>query len=370
MSEKKSFPPKNQGFTKTIRNDFKQLKVKDDIGKEYKDLKEYYLSEERKTKLESMGGCRKFFLIPWWLLKALFYKLTPFRRILLLLSIFLLLISGNNRIDSGNVTIDIIGPGIIGGLILLFILALELKDKLLAKTELEEGRAIQLALMPLQSQKVEGWDIWLYTRSANDVGGDLLDFIKIDENRYGIAVGDVAGKGLSAALLMSKLQASIRALVYDSSSLSLLAEKLNTIFHRDSPSKIFASLVYSEINNGSNKLKFINAGHFPPLIVRSNQIEQLQKNAPALGIVKEALFQEQEIILNENDFIIFYSDGLTEAQNESGEFFGELRLLDLLKTTESFSSSQLGEMILQNVDSFVNKFPAHDDLTLAVLKKV
>jgi len=370
MSEQNKFPPKDPGFTKTIKADIKKLKVKDDIGQEYKDLKDYYLSDERKRKLESMGGCRKFFLIPWWLLKALFFKLTPFRRILLLLSIFMILISGNNRIDSGNVTIDIIGPGMIGGFILLFILALELKDKLLAKTELEEGRAVQLALMPEQSPKVKGWDIWLYTRSANDVGGDLLDFIEIENNRFGIAVGDVAGKGLSAALLMSKLQSTIRALVYDSPSLSSLGKKLDTVFHRDSPSKIFASLLYSEIRIDSGEIKYINAGHFPPIILKNNQIEKLQKTAPALGLVHNADFNEQNITLNENEFVVFYSDGLTEAENYSGDFFGEERLLDSLRDKQLYSSRQLGESILSEVDNFVNKYPAHDDLTLAILKRI
>ncbi len=104
--------------------------------------------------------------------------------------------------------------------------------------------------------------------------------------------------------------------------------------------------------------------------MRINNIEKNQKNAPALGLLQDASFDEQNILLNENEFIIIYSDGLTEAENEAGDFFGEGRLIDLLKNKENFSSQQLGEMILANVDYFVNKFPAHDDLTLAILKKV
>ena len=354
----------------TIRSDFKQTKIKEEFKSEYKDLKQYFLTEERKTKLESMNVFKKFFVLPWWILKAMYLRLTPFRRILFFIALIVLVTSGNIQTSGNETTLSLNISAIVTGIIFLFILALELKDKLLAKTELEEGRAIQLALMPEQSPKVSGWDIWLYTRSANDVGGDLLDFIQIEENRYGIAVGDVAGKGLSAALLMSKLQATIRALAYDLSSLSTLAEKLNMIFHRDSPSKIFASLIYSEIESENNKIRLINAGHYPPIIICKNQIEKLQKNAPALGLVEDASFGEQQISLNKNDFVIFYSDGLTEAQNESGDFFGEGRLVDLLSNKENFSSKDLGEMILANVDLFVEKFPAHDDLTLAILKKV
>jgi hypothetical protein len=360
----------DQKFTKTVREDWKQLKLKDSIGTEYRELKNYYLTGERKKKLEGMGSLKKFFIIPFWILKSLFFKLTPFRRILLLFAIVLILLAGNNKISSENVSFEFVGTAFFGGLILLFILALELKDKLTAKTELEEGKAIQQSLMPEKSPVVRGWDIWLFTRSANDVGGDLLDFIQIEKDRFGIAVGDVAGKGLSAALLMAKLQSTIRALVYDAASLSFLGEKLNNIFHRDSPAKIFASLIFAEINSELNDLKFINAGHYPPVILRNNIVEQLQKSAPALGLVKDATFIEQHISLNKNDFVIIYSDGLTEAQNEEGDFFGEASLMELLQNRQSLTSQQLGDMIIANVDLFVKKVPAHDDLTLAVLKKV
>ena len=357
-------------ISRTIRSDFRQTKIKEEFKSEYKDLKQYFLTEARKEKLESMNAFKKIFILPWWLLKAMYLKLTPFRRILFFIGLIGFFTFGNFSSGPEGTELTLNISAVFTAFVFLFILALELKDKLLAKTELEEGRAIQLALMPEQSPTVKGWDIWLYTRSANDVGGDLLDFIKIAENRFGIAVGDVAGKGLSAALLMSKLQASIRALVYDSTGLSLLAEKLNTIFYRDSPSKIFASLIYSEIASDENNIRLINAGHYPPIIVRNNQIEQLQKNAPALGLVQDVSFTEQNILLNRDEFVIIYSDGLTEAQNESGDFFGESRLFELLKNKQSFTSQQLGEMILANVDFFVDKFPAHDDLTLAVLKKV
>ncbi len=357
-------------ISKTFRSDFRQTKIKAEFKSEYKDLKQYFLTSERKEKLAQMNPFKKFFVLPWWLTKALYFKLTPFRRILFFIGIVGFFTFGS--FDSGpeGTEISLNISAVFTAFVFLFILALELKDKLLAKTELEEGRAIQLALMPEQSPKVNGWDVWLFTRSANEVGGDLLDFIQIEENRFGIAVGDVAGKGLSAALLMAKLQSTIRALVYDTTSLSSLGQKINSIFHRDSPSKIFASLVFAEINTGSADLKLINAGHYPPVIVKKNQIEQLQKNAPALGLVKDATFVEQNIVLDKNDFVIIYSDGLTEAQNETGEFFSEAKLIDLLNNRQSFTSQQLGEMILANVDFFVNKTPIHDDLTLAVLKKV
>jgi sigma-B regulation protein RsbU (phosphoserine phosphatase) len=354
----------------TIRSDFRQTKIKEEFKSEYKDLKQYFLTEERKKKLRSMNAFKKFFVLPWWLLKAMYFRLTPFRRILLFIGLIGLITSGNFSTGSDGTTLNLNLSTIFTSFIFLFILALELKDKLLAKTELQEGKAIQQSLMPEQSPKVRGWDIWLFTRSANDVGGDLLDFIQIDENKFGVAVGDVAGKGLSAALLMAKLQSTIRAFVYDYPSLETLGDKLNKIFHRDSPSKIFASLIYIEINSESGNVKFINAGHYPPILARNEKVEQLEKDAPALGLIKDATFNKQLISLDQNDFMIIYSDGLTEAKNESGDFFGETKLIELLTKRQTLTSQQLGEMIIANVDDFIGKIPAHDDLTLAVLKKV
>ena len=356
-------------ISRTIRTDFRQTKIKEEFKTEYKDLKQYFLTQERKKRLEGMNVFKKFFILPWWLLKALYFRLTPFRRLLLVLGIIFILISGNSQVNEDNVNLDLNATAIFGCMIILFILALELKDKILARTELEEGRAIQQALMPVRSPKIPGWDIWLFTRSANDVGGDLLDFIKLSENRFGIAIGDVAGKGLSAALLMAKLQSSIRALVYDHLSLSELGIKLNRIFHRDSLPKIFASMVYAELSTNSGIIKFINAGHYPPILIRKEKIEQLHKDAPALGIILESPFREKVISLEPDEFMVVYSDGLTEAQNESGEFYGEERLIKLMKNAAVKSSEQLGDFILSDVDLFIGKTPAHDDLTLVILKK-
>jgi sigma-B regulation protein RsbU (phosphoserine phosphatase) len=370
MNQQNTDKKQEPRISRTLRSDFRQTRIKEEFKSEYKDLKQYFLTSERKKKLAGMNPIKKIFVLPWWLLKSLYFRLTAFRRLLLFIGLIFLFFSGNIETSGDSDTLTINISAMLSGVIFLFILALELKDKLTAKTELEEGKAIQQSLMPEQSPKVSGWDIWLFTRSANDVGGDLLDFIQIDENKFGVAVGDVAGKGLSAALLMAKLQSTIRALVYDYPSLESLGDKLNKIFHRDSPSKIFASLIYAEINSESGDIKFINAGHYPPIIARKEKVEQLDKNAPALGLIKEADFNKQLVSLDRNDFMIVYSDGLTEAKNESGEFFGEAKLIELLKTRQTMTSQQLGEMIIANVDDFIGKIPAHDDLTLAILKKV
>ncbi|GMR25522.1 MAG: hypothetical protein BMS9Abin39_0827 [Ignavibacteria bacterium] len=354
---------------KTLRDDIHQIKIKDDLGTEYRSLKDYYLTEERKKKLETMGKFKKFFIVPWWLLKALFFKLTPFRRILLLIAIFLILIAGDNNISTDNVSINLVGTALIGGLILLFILALELKEKLLARTELAEGRAVQRALMPEANPEVSGWDIWLYTKPANDVGGDLLDFLKLTDNKVCISVGDVAGKGLSAALLMAKLQSTIRAIVPDYNSLIELGEKINRIFCRDSLPRLFASLIYLELNIQTGKIKILNAGHLPPILIRSSGIEKLKITSPALGLIPDAIFNEQTAVIHTGEYLIIYSDGLTEAINEEGNFYGENKLLELLSGNLNLSSEVLGEKMLAEIHAFMGKAKTHDDLTIAIIKR-
>src|SRR3989304_6127092 len=202
-----------------------------------------------------------------------YFHLTPLRRFFVLLGTILLLLGRSVSVNGANITTN---DSFLGGLLILFVLILELRDKLIAKSELEEGQKVQRALMPPENPAVDGWDIMLFTRSANDVSGDLVDFLKIKYDRIAITIADVAGKGLSAALLTAKLQATIRAYAEDSPKVSVLAKKTNHVFHRDSLPNIFASMIYLEISPSSNQIKFVNAGHFPPVIISKEGITELQ----------------------------------------------------------------------------------------------
>jgi sigma-B regulation protein RsbU (phosphoserine phosphatase) len=223
--------------------------------------------------------------------------------------------------------------------------------------------------MPERNPSVLGWDLWLFTRSANEVGGDLVDFLKLDGQRYGIAIGDVAGKGLSAALLTAKLQATLRALAGDFTSLAELAAKVNQIFCRDSLRSIFASMAYVELRPDSGSLRLVNAGHIPPILLRRTGIEKLVKGGVALGIMPTASFDEQRLDLDQGEVIVIYSDGLTEAQNTAGDLFGEQRLAGLLPLLHEHSAERIGERLVAEVDSFVGEGRAFDDLSLVVLKR-
>jgi sigma-B regulation protein RsbU (phosphoserine phosphatase) len=299
----------------------------------------------------------------------MFFKLTPTRRLMLLLGIFFSN-STQGGCNIGSDTISINNNGLLGGILILFVLLLELKDKLLAHSELESGRKIQQALAPERTPQVDRWSIWLFSRPANEVGGDLVDFLRLSDDRAGLVMADVAGKGLRAALLTAKLQATVRALASDHDSLSTFCSKVNNIFHRDSLPSIFASLLYFEIAPDSGAVRFVNAGHMPPLMVSGEGIRELARGELALGLSNKTLYNEQTAELHSGELLISYSDGLTEAANEAGEFYGAERFHQLLARISHFDAQGIGETVINQVDRFVGDARANDDLSLLVMKKL
>jgi phosphoserine phosphatase RsbU/P len=349
-------------------SDLQRTGLKATVGRTFSDLQAFYLSTEHIDRLAGMGRFKRWLYLTLWLLKSLFLKLTPTRRVLLVLA-FVFLSTGLGWASFGdNVRIDIRVPSL-GVVLLVVILMLELKDKLLAHEELEAGRAVQHALMPDRSPDVPGWDVWLYTQSANEVGGDLVDYLRLDASRVGITLGDVAGKGLPAALLMAKLQATLRALTTEVDSLAELGSRVNRILHRDGLPNRFATLVYLEVNSDSGRVRVLNAGHMPPLLLRGTSIVEMPRGSFALGLLKDVTFTEQHVELDPGDLLIVYSDGLTEAMNAAGDFFGEERLLALAPSLARDPAEQVGGRLLAAVEAFVSDAPRHDDLSLVVLKR-
>lgn len=352
----------------TIRDDLRQPDLRKTLSDDYRELKENFLDDEKKEQLKEMSPIKRFFKVSWWLLRAMFFRMTPVRRLLFVLGILLILAS-NVQFQAGPASSGSSNSHILGGIILVFVLMLELKDKLLAKDELEAGHKVQAALMPDSNPEISGWSVWLFTTSANDVGGDLIDYLQLSENKYGISIGDVAGKGLSAALIMAKLQSTIRALAGNDISLTDLIAKINKIFHRDSLKSIFASLLYLEIIENDNKIKFINAGHMPPVIVKKESIESMKKGGPALGLLKELNLPAEEISMQPGEKFIVYSDGLTEAVNDDGVFFGETRLMKVIENQKQRSAIDLGTYIFKTIEDYRGNAKMNDDLSIVIIEK-
>lgn len=368
MSQKRNTQNPEPKIGKTVWEDIRRGGFRKSMKEEYEELKEFFLTDERKERLKSMGRIKKWFFISYWLLKTLILRLSSTRRLLVLLGIFLLFFTV--RVQVNNSTGDTSFWHIIGVFILLFVLMLELKDKLLAKSELEAGRTVQRALLPREDPRIPGWDVWLWTQPANEVGGDLVDFLSPAQNRYSVILADISGKGLGAALFAARLQAVIRALAPDYTSLARLVEKLNEIFYRDSLPNRFASLIYVEIEPDSDRLKLVNAGHFPPLKIKNSHIKELSKGGAALGIRKKENYKEEEITLGPEEVLVIYSDGLTETRNSTGEFYDEIRLMEVLRTCAGRPAREIGKMLIQAVEEFRGDARAFDDLSLIIIKNV
>jgi serine phosphatase RsbU (regulator of sigma subunit) len=363
------------GFFRTLKQDIhrvladtRRVGLKRSMSRTLTELQEFYFTTERRDRLASMGSVKRWLLLSVWLFKSLFLRLTPARRVLLLLALLFLSFGSTSFTVGHDTQISLQLPSA-GVALLLLILMLELKDKLLSHEEMQAGRVVQRALMPERDPELSGWEFCLYTQSANEVGGDLVDYLARDASRLGVALGDVAGKGLPAALLMAKLQATLRAFAPESDSLAELGSRLNEILHRDGLPNRFATLLYFEIVANSGRVRMLNAGHMPPLLLRSAKVEELPPASSALGMFLDATFFEQQADLGIDDLLIAYSDGLTEAMNRAEEFFGEERLHGLVADLAGLTAKTASARLLAAVEAFVVDAPRHDDLSLVVLKR-
>jgi hypothetical protein len=347
---------------------FKDLRARDlprTFGRDLKDLHHFYLDEERLAKLKAMGTLRRVFWLIVFLLKSLLTKLTPARRVMFVASFVLGMLEGQYfKLGTARISFDL-SPWPF--LLMVVVLMLELKDKLLARDEIEVARQVQLALLPRSHPRPAGWSLWNYTRPANDVGGDLVDYLDLGSGKVGVALGDVAGKGLGAALLMAKLQATLRALAPECVDLADLGARLNTILCRDGLENRFATLFYLEITPGSPRIRYLNAGHNPPFLLRKRGVETLDPSARPLGMLPGATYVEGSAELEPGDLLVIYSDGLTDAQNAAGEDFGSERLSRLVQEFRGLEAEAAGARLLVEIDRFLRDERPGDDLSLVTV---
>ncbi len=359
---------KSEGLGRTVLTDLRRGDFKTSLRRDLKALYRFYIDEDRRASLERMNRVKRSFLIFFWLLKSMILKLTPGRRILLLIC-FILILYGTVTFNAGRFFFSL-HLGFFSFIILLVILMLELKDKLLARDELVAGRAVQLALLPEKNPTFPGWDIWMYSRPANDVGGDLVDYLHVNNDCLGVMLGDVTGKGLGAALLMAKLQATLRAIVPDCMLLSDLGFRMNEIMFRDGISNKFATLVYLELKPHSGSFRLLNAAHTPIIKLEERIIEKLDPSSPLLGAFSESTFVEQQIDLKPGSKLFIYSDGLTEACNDKDLFFGDDCLQKLIPELHALNAEASGKRILEEVERFVGDAPQSDDISLIILRRL
>ncbi len=235
--------------------------------------------------------------------------------------------------------------------------------------ELEIASDIQSEMMPAENPTVAGFDIAGWSHPCNEVGGDFYDFIELRDNSIGIAVGDVSGKGIPAALLMVTLRTSLRVQTENLKSMPKVIQRVNRALYNDTQPEEFATLFFASLHPENRTLTYVNAGHNFPILVRKNETLSLQTGGTPLGLFPEMDFRAKQFRLEPEDLLVIYTDGFTEAANVSGEQFGSARLLQHIRDFRHLSA----EKIVRVLDDKVRLFAQHnddycDDRTVVVLK--
>jgi phosphoserine phosphatase RsbU/P len=234
--------------------------------------------------------------------------------------------------------------------------------------ELAKAREIQEGLLPKKIPQVRGLDVAGAWQPASTVGGDYFDVLKFSEKKIGVCIGDVVGKGISAALLMANLQASFRAFASEEVSPSTLVRKLNEVISNNIAPDKFVTFWYCTIDTNENRLTYASAGHWPPILFHKSGegIPLRGVGGTPLGILPDWNYEEEAFPLSSGDRLVLYTDGLTEAMNSDQQEFGERRLLELCSNNIAFSAAELLTTIRKEVVSFCNG-NFQDDFTLLVV---
>lgn len=318
----------------------------------------------------------------WAVAKALFWaiieKLSPARRVLLLLALILLFFPAggfNYEGKAGRVSFQL-NLQIWGGLLMFIVLLLELADRVVMKRDLEIAKDIQTWLLPGAPLQIPGYQIAYATRPANTVAGDYYDVIlrpgqAPGDDRVLFVVADVAGKSIPAAMLMATFQASLRTLSSSRASLADLIAGLNRYACSNSLGGVrFTTAFLAELDPATGSMACINAGHNAPILRRaSGAVERLEAGGIPMGIFEDASYPVETIRLGDGDNLVIFTDGVVEAINSKGDEFGEPELIQLLNRRASSAPSELLRGLLQELDAFVGNTPQHDDMTCLLLKR-
>jgi sigma-B regulation protein RsbU (phosphoserine phosphatase) len=255
----------------------------------------------------------------------------------------------------------------------------ESEEKLRLESELEIAREVQEQLFPRSAPEVPGLALYGVCKAARLVSGDYYDFLKLGENRVCLVLGDVSGKGISAALLMAVLQSALRAQFYDGyapksgshpSALSTAAvvSRLNLQLYENTPREKYVTFFFGVYDAVTRTLTYTNAGHLPPVLLRQGKVERLRVGGTVVGLFSPITYEQAEIQIQPGDLLLAFTDGITEPENIYGEEFGEDRMLEVVHRALSASPQILVEEIYRSVSDWTGSPELQDDMTLVVAK--
>ena len=317
-----------------------------------------------------------------YMAKALFWaiieKLSPARRILLLLGLVFLLFSGGYTYGdkAGEVHVLDLDLRLTGGLLIFVVLLLELADRVVMKRDLEIAKDIQTWLLPGAPLQIPGYGIAYATRPANTVAGDYYDVILRPGatpagDRILFVVADVAGKSIPAAMLMATFQASLRTLSTSGAPLAQLVADLNRYACSNSQGGArFTTAFLAELDPATGEISYVNAGHNVPILRRkAGSIERPEVGGIPVGVLADAAYQMGTTRLESGDWLVIFTDGVVEAVNANGEEYDEPRLVRMIDQAAGASPQELLRGLLADLDVFVGNTPQHDDMTCLLLKR-
>jgi membrane protease YdiL (CAAX protease family) len=240
--------------------------------------------------------------------------------------------------------------------------------------ELEIARNVQMGLLPKSNPVLRGFDISGTCLPAKEVGGDYFDFVTLSPTKLGIAIGDVSGKGVPAAIYMTLTKGILQSHADETISPRLVLNKVNKLLYRNIEKNSFVSMFYAVLDTEQKKITFARAGHNPGIMInqKDGRNQELNTDGIALGLEEGAVFnrtlKEQTVMLAAGDTLVFYTDGFTEAMNQQKEEFGEERFIKLIAENRHLGAQKLIEWMFSNTRNFVKDMPQHDDMTIVVVK--
>jgi phosphoserine phosphatase RsbU/P len=237
--------------------------------------------------------------------------------------------------------------------------------------ELEIAREVQEHLFPQQLPSVAGLDYCGQCRPAREVGGDYYDFLELPGGRLGLAIGDVSGKGVGAALMMASLEASLRALASVVDEPAELMDRVNSLVRQASSANRYVTLFYAQYDPASRRLSYVNAGHNPPIVLRNSsgsyQVLRLETGGPVIGLLPYR-YQQGSFSHEIGDLVVLFTDGISESMNSRSEEWGEDRLIEFTKRSHGVSALETMRRILAAAEAFAAGASQHDDMTVVVLR--
>jgi sigma-B regulation protein RsbU (phosphoserine phosphatase) len=247
-------------------------------------------------------------------------------------------------------------------------IAHEVAQRELIHREIEIAREVQQRLFPQNLPHIVSLDYAGHCRPAQGVGGDYYDFLALSDGQLGLAIADISGKGIPAALLMASLQASVRGQSQGAGDVAGLMTNVNHLVYEASPANRYATFFYAQYEPGSRRLTWSNGGHNPPILLRGDQVIRLETGGSVVGLFPRCTYEQDSIALQPGDVLVLYTDGVSEAENPAEDEFGEDALIAAARACRDQPPSEMIASIMQAADAFAAGAPQHDDMTLVVAR--